>query len=372
MLLMLACIAGGTRGDQPPSRGQPPLEAADGDAPKSPDTDNRRIADLIEQLAAAEIATRWQAAYALGQAGPRAADAVEPLMAIAADRGAHEYVRGTAVWALGRIGPGARTAVPTLIDVIGSNHVSVRRDVALALADIIARTDDRPSGESPPDAASPSTDVPPLLQPLLHDDDSRVRANAAQALWELTGATRWIDTLARMTKGDPSEAYPAITALGQIAATQSPPAGEAADRLLGALVKALDGDDADVRRAAARAIGQFGPGATLAVAPLLDAPEPTTRRAAVEALGWIGRPARDPLIGSLENDQPAVRRAAVRALTRLAVQAAEEPASDETTDAVLLSIERALVSAAADPDEGVRREVGRGLRRLRAAQRDGP
>jgi len=103
-------------------------------------------------------------AYALGQIGPEAAEAVGPLSEIVADKYGHEYVRGGAAWALGRMGPGAEPAVGRLIETLESNPRpvgSVRRNVPLALGSI-----------GP--AAKPAV---PALVKLLDDEDAGVRVN---------------------------------------------------------------------------------------------------------------------------------------------------------------------------------------------------
>ena len=83
-----------------------------------------------------------------------------------------------------------------------------------------------------------------------------------------------------------------------------------------ALLDALGHGDADVRRAAARALGGLGAAALPVLkAPLSDS-DPEVRRAAVEALGWIGVEAVPDLTDALRNDAPEARRAAARALGR--------------------------------------------------------
>ena len=72
----------------------------------------KTVSAWIAQLADEDVRARWYATYALGQIGPQAARAVEPLSKIVADKYGHEYVRGGAAWALGRIGPGAEPAPP--------------------------------------------------------------------------------------------------------------------------------------------------------------------------------------------------------------------------------------------------------------------
>ncbi len=286
----------------------------------------RWTADLQSE----ELRDRWYAAYALGRAGPAAAEAVEPLMAILANLGGHEYVRGTAAWALGRIGPPAEQAAPLLIETLSSAHISVRRNSPLALAAIGAP------------AATPAV---PQLVGLLNDRDAEVRVNAAVALWRLDRHARAIPTLTALLASPGAGAYEAAVALGQLEAAPEPTVREA---LIGALVHR----DPAVQRAAARSLGEMGEAALPSLETALEHADEPMRRSAVEALGWMGPPALDVLIVALHNDAPGVRRTAARALGRLGAAAARS--------------EPALVAAIEDPDAEVRQTAAWAIRQVRA------
>ena len=126
-----------------------------------------------------------------------------------------------------------------------------------------------------------------------------------------------------------------------------------AETVAPALVDALHDADPDVRRAAARSLGQIGRLAFPALKDkkALDDPDAGVRAMVVEAIEWMGPTAVKPLIKALEDESPAVRRSAARALGRLGSDA--RPA------------EAALVAAVNDPREEVRDEAAKALRRIR-------
>jgi len=277
----------------------------------------------------ADERVQWYAAYALGQLGPDASEAAEPLIAVLAQRSRNEYVRGNAAWALGRIGVADRAVLEVLTDTMATKvHTSVRRTCPVALGNL-----------GP--AAGPA--VPALLE-LLEDKDATVRVNAAVALWKINRHERAIAALAEMIRSGPTPAaYRATGALGRLGAepdTVAPP-----------LVEAFHHADRDVRRSASRALGQLGPAAIGALKRPLADPDPEVRRSAVEALGWIGPKAVPDLIAALKNEAPEARRAAARALGRLggAAKAAEA----------------ALIETVNDRNRDVRQAAAKALKEIR-------
>jgi len=281
-----------------------------------------------ERLADDDVRTRWYAAYALGQLGPKAVAGVEPLTKTLANQSEHEFVRGGTAWALGRMGPAAESAVPLLTETLTSKHVSVRRNAAWALGNLGA-------------AAKPA--VPGLLK-TLDDEDATVRVNAAAALWKIDRHAKAIPALAaalgRETESGPCQA---ATALGSL--------GSDAEPAVPALVDAFRHADADVRRGAARALGEIGPPAVHALRRALDDPNVEVRRNAVEAFRWMGEPALPELISALKNAMPPVRRSAARSIGRLGNAAK--------------TAEAALVEAVNDPDAEVRDAAAKALGAIR-------
>jgi len=325
---------------------------------------DKTVAAWTAQLADEDLRARWHATYALGQIGPSAAEAVEPLGKIVADKYDHEYVRGGAAWALGRIGPGAEPAVPRLIETLESKPqpvASVRRTVPEAL------------GNMGP-AAKPA--VATLLK-LLDDEDRGVRVGAAAALWKIARHDRAIPALVDMLRtGTGTLPYKAAVALGDLAEKGDitdfsdtdghhvkrgrlvRPEGGSAEisdvpffgEATAALVDALGHPDPDVPRAAARALGQIGPTTIPALKKALSDPAEQVRRSAVEALGWIGPPAVPALVDALKNDNASARATAARELGCLGLQAQEA--------------RPALIEAVDDPDPQVRAAAGKALGHL--------
>jgi HEAT repeat protein len=308
--------------------------------------EGKTVRQWIDRVTAQDLGTRWYAIYVLGQLGPQAADAVAPLENVLAKRSEQEYVRGTAAWALGRIGPAAARAVPLLIETMHSQgHISVRRNANEALGNLGA-------------AAKPA--VPELFK-ALSDEDAVTRVTAAVALWKIDGSDKALDALLDMLRrGKAPAPYCVAVALGTLGAAQEKTGSERSGAPRGypvpvfsdALVEALGNADADVRRAAARSLGQIGPAALPALTKALDDPRDEVRRLAAEGLGWMGPAAVEPLTAALKNQSAAARRAAARALGRLgpAAKAAEAD----------------LVRAVNDPQAEVRAAAAAALVHIRA------
>ncbi len=130
------------------------------------------IAKLIEFLTAADIDTRADAVVALGQLGPRAAEAVSAIETALADESSE--VRHSAAWALGNMGEaqGAQ-AVPPLTAVLETDpDADVRAQAAWALGQMGT-------------AAEPGADA---LLAALEDPDDMVQFEAYEALKSLLKA----------------------------------------------------------------------------------------------------------------------------------------------------------------------------------------
>jgi HEAT repeat protein len=301
-------------------------------------TGGQSLQQWIEQLKSAEFREQWYAAYFLGTLGPKAAPAVPALHSVLVDVNAHneynnEYSRSMAAWALGRIGSAAHGEVPVLTETMRATKLlAVRRSTTEAL------------GNFGPAAKSAEGE---LLKMLSNDDDI-ARVNAAVALWKIGRHPKAVPALVEMLRrGNPSQAYAAAVALGQMK--------QDADTVAPALIEALHASSADVCRAAARSLGQLGTAAfpSLKKANALHDPDAEARRLVVEALSWMGPVAVPALISALKDKDagPAARRTAARALGNLGAVA--RPALS------------ALEAAASDPQEDVRLAAGKALRQIR-------
>lgn len=128
---------------------------------------------LSGALKDASAATRAQVATALGELG---AEAMWLLPGVRASLRSHvltdrdESVRTAALQALVQLGPEARTQVPALIDTLKDQLPYVRLSAAHALSQLGAE-------------AKPA--IPALTGVALHDTDSRVRLEAAVAIWHI-------------------------------------------------------------------------------------------------------------------------------------------------------------------------------------------
>jgi HEAT repeat protein len=307
-----------------------PLSAAAAPAPAAPE--GKTVPQWAEELNSDEFRQQWHAAYVLGTLGPQAAPAAPALHAVLdVNSGKNEYARSMAAWALGRIGAAAAAEIPFLTETMRTTKLlAVRRSTAEAL------------GNFGPAAKSAAGD----LLKMLDNEDDITRVNAAAALWKIDRDPKAVPALlAMLRQGEPSQTYAAAVALGQM--------GTDANAIAPALIEALHAPADDLRRAAARSLGQLGKASFPAFqkANVLQDRNAETRRLVVEALSWMGPDAAPALIAALKDDSPAVRRAAARALGNLGAkaQAARE----------------ALEKAASDPQEDVRAAAGKALQRIR-------
>ena len=157
--------------------------------------------------------------------------------------------------------------------------------------------------------------VVPELVKLLTDDDATTRVNTAVALWKIDRHPKAVPALLEMLqRGTSPEPYLAAMALGQM----QPEAAAVAP----GLIAALHSSDGDVRRAAARSLGKLGKAAFPAW-PREGPRRPRSGSPAlvIEAIGLMGSEAVNPLIAALKDKSPQVRRAAARGLGNLGSEA---------------------------------------------------
>ena len=218
----------------------------------------------IEKLDDEDKESRRRAAYALGQIGPPAVQAVPALIKVADDK--QLEVGWYALDALGRIGPAARDAVPGIVEIVekSADYATLRLSGIRALGRI---------GVSEGGASS-------AIESALKDGKGEIRVAAALALWQLDRRASAIDALAAELDDSSAEvAFSAATALAQLGGDAAP-----ADR---ALMKALGHDDSDVRRAAGRALSHLGMPVVTPLLKSLQYSDRFNRLNVIQTLGWI-------------------------------------------------------------------------------------
>jgi HEAT repeat protein/beta-lactamase regulating signal transducer with metallopeptidase domain len=260
---------------------------------------------------------RQAAAWALGEIED--ARAVGGLIAALREERERE-VRLAIVHALGEIE--SETAVAGLATALrGEGDVEMRRKIVWALGEI------------------ESADAVPALLPLLRDPDAELRAQAVWALGEIESSSA-VDGLVAMmgTERNAEVRARIIWALAEIEDPSGAPALEAA----------LRDSDVEVRRNAARGLGELD-GLRTIPAGLLTAmrdADPEVRMLAAHAAGEIQDPAAVPaLILLLRDASLDVRRQAVHALGEMRSASAAE----------------ALVAALRDEDPEIRRLAAQAL-----------
>ena len=203
-----------------------------------------------------------------------------------------------------RIGP---PAIPLLVELLGHEHVSFRRNAADCLIDLAPETER----------------IQPALRRALSDEDATVAGDAARALGAL-GAKASPSVRALVTTLSHEDAYVRVYAAEALAAV-GPEAAVATRDLAEALGDPIPG----VRWAAGEALASIGPAAEAAVPQLIEALQDEflyVRICAAGALGSLGpkaKAARDALREAAS--EPALRDEAEWALNRIAGVESREP-----------------------------------------------
>jgi hypothetical protein len=164
------------------------------------------IPDLIDALRDKDDDVRMWAAIAIGQIGPDAVSAVEPLVGLLKDE-QHSQVISCAVRSLGEIGPGARGALPVLATMVQNPGYPARVFATQAFWRI-----------GPKGRGEASIVVPVLIDQLVTSKDTRMREWVTDILCEIGPA-----------------AHEAIPALSTAAADLDPRVARAASKALGAI-----------------------------------------------------------------------------------------------------------------------------------------
>ena len=253
-----------------------------------------RLAGLLQS---GDPQVRLAGAWALAQAGERAASAAEPLQRLL--RGDESSaVRAQAAAALAAVSKGSHAPVPALLTALGDASEPVRHAAAAALAGLPLTAED----------------VRPLIG-WLDSGDDYVAAFAAWSLGNIGQPAREaVPALSRALAREKTDAVVA-GALARI--------GPAAAEAVPTLVESLRAGGPDRRWRAARTLGRIGPPAAAAVPALTAAlgdEESAVRMHAARALGRVGRDARSaaPALQRATGDpDESVRREARQALDRL-------------------------------------------------------
>jgi len=300
-----------------------------------------RLSELVKDLKSDQRVFRGSAAYRIGEIGPAAATAVEPLVErLRTD--SEETVRVRAAEALGKIGPAASGAAAALSASVvgpkGQDHIPAVRRAAL---------------ESLVRVSPPAEELMRVLRQSLADRDGRLREQAAKALGEIgADAKSAVQTLFSTVAGPKRDPVPAVRLMALDALLRiSPESREAAEGLSMALA---DPDD-DIARRAEQITAEPGRRVKIMPAPFIvtlrDGPTDAARRRAVRALRKLGPDARDALpvlsvavAGPQDRSADAgVRREALETIFAI------DPAAAERVTAVR--------SALTDPDDAVARRA---------------
>ncbi len=226
-----------------------------------------------------DVDVRETTVWALGKLGDRRA--VNPLIGILIDEDMDVDIRETAVWALGKLGD--KRAMNPLIRILEGEDADMRRVAAQALGEL----GDRRA-------------VTPLTRIAIADKVLRVRWAAQRALDQLKDNQMIDDKIPHMHGI-------ARWALGELTSKQE----------VDSLIRALEGKEK--RRRAAEALGTLGDArATKPLIRALGGEDDDVREAAAQALGKLGDArAVEPLIRALGDKWGSVRRAAAQALEKL-------------------------------------------------------
>jgi len=284
----------------PPSPPPPPTT-------KPPPAVARKLPELLIALEHSDAAERQMAANELRGQGPEARAAVPALLKLLKDP--KERVRDAAEQALMTIGPPAKEHLPLLVNALRDTQCKPARRYA---TDALGKL-----------AADPK-DVLPALVTALKDEDAEVRRNAVAALVDMgkEAAPALAEALTATVDADLASFL--ACGLGKLK-VRNPAVGQALARaldhkekavrvtaaaslmelgfdsaLLPSLLKALNSDEVEVRRAALNAVPNVSvflkesPALNLAkesledLKPALKSPEPVVRLFGAFALGSLG------------------------------------------------------------------------------------
>jgi HEAT repeat protein len=254
------------------------------------DTSVLGVDGLVDLLDDENAAGRLAAVQALGQLGVKASPAVQPLLAHLDDTA----LQGSILETLGLIGPASEPAVPRLIEL--ARNADLRPTVLVVFGKI-----GRGAG-----AALPT------IYSAIHDSAPDVRASAATALAgvesdEAKAMAVIIPLVDRSQSGEVRRA--AERALGKF----GPAAGPAVPRLVSMLDKETE------RGEVMRALKSIGVHTVPELVAMLAVHDPRVRTFACESLGTLGPEAKDaaPKLREIMEEDGAVRNSAQAALKNI-------------------------------------------------------
>jgi len=251
--------------------------------------------------------------------------AVPGLLAILKDRDVPWFTRRQVANTLGRLGKLAPEGVPALIEILdepGTEDETPRiwATKALAIYGPVAR-------QATPRLVEilKNPELPLAERQVVIDALGQIGGKHPQAIPAL------VDTLNLPRQAESPKAQEANETLRMLAVESLGQVGTDAAIAVPALVRYLNHPSEPMRRKTAQALGQIGPAAQLAVSTLVESlaydESPAVRDAAESALAGIGQPALADLTNLLDDREAELRRRAARSLGEM--QSTAEPAVPE-------------------------------------------
>jgi HEAT repeat protein len=246
------------------------------------------VPGFVKALTDANPATRAKAAEELGQIGPEAKPAIDPLVRTLAD--AEAGVRIKAAEAVLNIEPAHKSALPVLLESLKDEKLRG------TVVDVLGRQ-----------GVKVKAAVPALVD-TLKDRAAAIRVKAAEALALIEpGTTAAVPTLVELLKdADKAVRIKSADLLGGL--------GPAAKPAVAPLIEAVKDPDAEVRAKAAETLGKVGPAAVPGLIAAVKDKDVNVRLGALDALAACGghaAPAIPTLIEIIKEPVPAVRSRAV-------------------------------------------------------------
>jgi HEAT repeat protein len=280
----------------------------------------------IQGRATAQSRARIETLLAeLDPSSEQAADAVPVLLAALRDSETDATLRERSAAMLGRIGEPARGAVAVLIEVLDRAQLAKPSDSAHGQS----QTSDDTSYWAMKSLGlfgNVAGDAVPVVSRVLTSpaSPSKLRVLAADALGQIRTAAS-IDVLTtELMKPRRFSDYESII-LRQTIIDSLALAGPLAAGAIPALARALEDDNADVRRKACETLGALGPRAEGGMGPLFERlvldEDAAVKDAAANALAQVGRPAVAMLGDLLERGGPDLQWRAARSLGQTGVAA---------------------------------------------------